>query len=330
MQNFYRINLQHIFIAQQNILDIAQITPMVRSDSLSYQYNADVFLKLETLQPVGAFKIRGAANKILNLTAEEKECGVVTASTGNHGRAVAYVAKKAGINAAVCLSELVPKNKVEALRRLGAEVVVHGQSQDEAEVRANELVKERGLTMVHPFDDPYVIAGQGTIGLELLKDFPAVDTVLVPLSGGGLIAGIALALKSTNPAIRVIGVSMEHGAVMAESIAAGKPIQMAEAPTLADSLQGGIGLENQYTFQMVRDLVDEVVLVSEEEIAAAMSFALYEHHIAVEGAGAVGIAALQAGMLEVNRRKIALIISGGNVDIPSLLQIARKYGKTTS
>lgn len=323
MSNPNRITLQHIFIAQQNIFDVAHVTPLLRSDVLSSKYMAEIYLKLETLQPIGAFKIRGAANKILNLTAEEKERGVVTASTGNHGRAVAYVAKKAGIKAAVCLSELVPKNKVEALRRLGAEVVVHGKSQDEAEVQANELVKARGLTMVHPFDDPFVIAGQGTIGLELLQDFPALDTVLVPLSGGGLIAGIALALKSTNPAIRVIGVSMEHGAVMAESIAAGKPMQMAETPTLADSLQGGIGLENQYTFQMVRDLVDEVVLVSEEEIAAAMAFALHEQHLVVEGAGAVGIAAIRAEKVDVVGRNVALIISGGNVDIPSLLQIAK-------
>lgn len=324
------MNLQDIFIAQRNIYGVAHVTPLLRSEALSSKYYSDIFLKLETLQPIGAFKIRGAANKILNLTAEEKERGVVTASTGNHGRAVAYVAQKVGIKAAVCLSELVPKNKVKALQQLGAEVIVQGQSQDEAEVRANQLVEEHGLTMVHPFDDLYVIAGQGTIGLELLNDFPAVDTVLVPLSGGGLIAGIALVLKSTNPAIRVIGVSMEHGAVMAESIAADKPIQMAEAPTLADSLQGGIGLENKYTFQMVRNLVDEVVLVSEEEIANAMSFALYEHHIVVEGAGAVGIAALQAGKVEVNGRNVAIIISGGNVDIPSLLEIANKYVRTTS
>lgn len=326
MSNIDHINLQHIFIARQNILYIAQITPLVRSDSLSRQYNADVFLKLETLQPIGAFKIRGAANKILNLTAEEKERGVVTASTGNHGRAVAYVAKKLGINAAVCLSELVPKNKVEALRRLGAEVIVNGQSQDEAEDRANELVAERGLTMVHPFDDPFVIAGQGTIGLELLNDFPAVDTVLVPLSGGGLIAGIALALKSTNPAIRVIGVSMAEGAVMAKSLMVGEPVQMAESPTLADSLQGGIGMDNKFTFKMVQDLVDEVVLVSEDEIAAAMAFAIHEHHLVVEGAGAVGIAAVRAGKVDVNGRNVALIISGGNVAIPRLLQIAGKYG----
>lgn len=321
-----RITLQQIFIAQQTIRGIAHVTPLMRSASLSTQLGASVYLKLEMLQPTGAFKIRGAANKILNLTDEEKARGVVTASTGNHGRAVAYVAKAIGVPAAVCLSELVPKNKVEALRQLGAEVIIHGQSQDEAEVRAHQLAEERGLAMVHPFDDPLVIAGQGTIGLELMQDLPAVDWVLVPLSGGGLIAGIALALKSTNPAIHVVGISMERAPVMAKSLAAGKPVQMPEEPTLADSLQGGIGLENQHTFRIVNDFIDDVVLVSEEEIAAAMAFALYEHHLVVEGAGAVGIAALQAGKVEAAGKNVALIISGGNVDIPQLLQVAQQYG----
>jgi threonine dehydratase len=319
------ITPQQIQEAQARIDGMAHATPLIRSEPLSEMSEADVYLKLELLQPVGAFKIRGAANKILNLTPEEKERGVVTVSTGNHGRAVAYVARATGIPATVCLSRLVPQNKVDALRALDAEVIVHGQSQDEAEERANQLVERRGLTMVHPFDDPLVIAGQGTIGLELLQDLPDLDTALVPLSGGGLIAGIALALKSANPDIRVIGVSMERAPVMVRSLAAGKPVQMPDEPTLADSLQGGIGLENQYTFRMVRELVDGVVLVSEAEIAAAMAFALHEHHLVVEGAGAVGIAALQGGKVRVRGEKVALILSGGNVDIAQLLQIAEQY-----
>jgi threonine dehydratase len=321
-----RLTLQQIFIAQQKIKNIAHVTPLIQSASLSAQHGASVYLKLETLQPIGAFKIRGAANKILNLADEERARGVVTASTGNHGRAVAYVAKLIRMPAIVCLSELVPQNKVDALQQLGAEVIIHGQSQDEAEVHAYQLTEERGLTMVHPFDDPFVIAGQGTIGLEVMRDLPAVDTALVPLSGGGLIAGIALALKSTNPAIRVVGVSMERAPVMAKSLAAQKPVQIPEEPTLADSLQGGIGLGNQYTFHMVRDLVDDVVLVSEEEIGAAMAFALHEHHLVVEGAGAVGIAALQAGKIEAAGRNMVLIISGGNVDISRLLHVVKQYG----
>jgi threonine dehydratase len=319
------ITLQQIFIAQQKIRSIAYTTPLMRSAPLSEQLGASVHLKLEMLQPIGSFKIRGAANKMLNLADEERARGVITASTGNHGRAVAYVARAIGVSAVVCISELVPDNKVDALQRLGAEVIIHGRSQDEAEVRANRLAKERGLTMIHPFDDPRVIAGQGTIGLELIQDLPALDTVLVPLSGGGLIAGIALALKSSNPAIRVVGVSMERAPAMAESLAAGNPVQIQEETTLADSLQGGIGRENQYTFRMVRNLVDDVVLVSEEEIGAAMVFALYEHHLVVEGAGAVGIAALRAHKIDVAGKNVVLIISGGNVDIPQLFRVVKQY-----
>lgn len=319
------VTLQRIFAARRAIGGIAKETPLLHALTLSEQHDAAVYLKLETVQEIGAFKIRGAANKILSLNDDEKARGVVTASTGNHGRAVAYVARHIGVPAAVCLSELVPQNKVDALRQLGAEVIIHGNSQDEAEVRARQLVDERGLSLIHPFDDPHVITGQGTIGLELLQERPSIDTVLVPLSGGGLIAGIALALKTTNPAIRVIGVSMEHAPVMAKSLAAGRPLQMPEAPTLADSLQGGIGLDNAYTFRMVRELVDDVVLVSEEAIAQAMAFALYEHHLVVEGAGAVGIAALQAGAVDVAGRHVALIVSGGNVDIAQLLQIAQRH-----
>lgn len=320
------ITLQQIFIAQERIRSIAHATPVMQSAPLSKQLAASVHLKLEMLQPIGAFKIRGAANKILNLAEEVRGRGVVTASTGNHGRAVAYVASAIGVPAVVCISELVPQNKVDALQRLDAEVIVHGQSQDEAEERARLLSEERGLTLIHPFDDPLVIAGQGTIGLELMQDLPALDTVIVPLSGGGLISGIALALKSTNPAIRVVGVSMERAPAMAESLAAGKPVQIAEETTLADSLQGGIGLENHYTFRMVGELVDDVVLVSEEEIGEAMAYSLYEHHLVAEGGGAVGIAALRAGKIDVAGENVALILSGGNVDIPQLLQIARQYG----
>lgn len=318
------ITLQHIFRAQHTIRDIALTTPLILSPPLSARFKASVYLKLETVQPIGAFKIRGAANKILNLPDEAGRRGVVTASTGNHGRAVAYVAQVRGIPAVVCLSELVPSNKVEALQQLGAEVIIHGQSQDEAETRAHELANTRGLTMVHPFDDPAIIAGQGTIGLELLQDLPAVQTVLVPLSGGGLIAGIALALKSANPAIRVIGVSMTQAAVMAQSLAAGRPVQIPEAPTLADSLQGGIGLENQYTFHLVQQMVDEVILVTESDIAGAMAFALHQHHLILEGAGAVGIAALLAKKVNVTGQNVALILSGGNVHLPQLLKITQE------
>jgi len=317
------ITLQHIYLARHTISPLVAETPLVEASALSEQIGASVYFKLEILQKTGSFKVRGAANRIFNLTPDEKAHGVVTASTGNHGRAVSYAAREIGIPAVVCMSADVPQNKVRAIEALGAEVVIHGKSQDEAFVRAEALQADRGLTMVPPFDDPHIISGQGTIGLEILEEFPSVKNVLVPLSGGGLISGIALAMKSANPAIRVIGVSMEHAPVMYHSLKAGKPIQMDEQDTLADSLRGGIGLTNLYTFELVRKLVDEVVLVSEEEIASAMRFAFKEHHLVLEGAGAVGIAALRAGKVRNVQGDVAIVLSGGNVDMDAFLKLVQ-------
>ena len=187
------------------------------------------------------------------------------------------------------------------------------------------LQKERGLMRIHPFDDPFVIAGQGTIGLELLEDFPEIDTAIVPLAGGGLLGGIALALKSANPTIRVVGVSMERAPVMYYSLKAGAPIEMEEEETIAHALAGGLGQDNQYTFRMVQEYVDDVVLVSEEAIAEAMAFALETHHLVVEGAGAVGIAALLHQRVREVGRNVAVIVSGSNVEIPLLLKIAQEH-----
>ncbi|MBE9507291.1 MAG: hydroxyectoine utilization dehydratase EutB [Chloroflexi bacterium] len=318
------VALRDIYVARQRIAAIATRTPLISSPLLSGLVGASVYLKAESLQQTGSFKIRGAANKMLSLTAEEQARGVITVSSGNHGRAVSYVARQLGIRAVVCMSARVPGNKVEAIRELGAEVVLHGDSYKDAERRALELQKERGLTWVDPFDDPLVIAGQGTIGLEILEDLPSVDAVVVPLSGGGLISGIALAMKSASPTIRVTGVSMDRAPVMYHSLKAGAPIDMEEQDTLADALVGNIGLNNRYTFRMVQEYVDDVVLVSEEEIAGAMAFALEKHHLVVEGGGAVGIAALlhrKAGGLG---RNVAVVVSGGNVSLPLLLQIVGK------
>lgn len=318
------VTLQDIFQAQQTIAPLARQTPLIESETLGERLGSSVYLKLETLQKTGTFKARGAANKIRNLSDDERARGVITVSTGNHGRAVAYVARQLGIRAVVCISERVPPNKVDALRRLDPELVIHGHSQDDAARRADELRQERGLAMIHPFDDPHIIAGQGTIGLELLQRQPELDAVLVPLSGGGLISGIALALKSAASSIRVIGVSMERSPVMYHSLRAGRPVELPEEDTLADSLLGGIGLDNAHTFRMVQHYVDDVVLVSEEEIARAMAFALREHHLITEGAGAVGIAALLSGKARSLGRRVALVVSGGNVSLPVLLEVAEK------
>ncbi len=317
------VTAQDIHLARQRISSLASKTPLVGCSLLTERVGAAVYLKLENLQETGSFKIRGAANKMLTLTPEERARGVVTVSTGNHGRAVSYVAGRLDIRAVICMPKGVPSNKVEAIKELGPEIVMYGDSYDEAEEHAYRLERERGLTMINPFDDPFVIAGQGTIGLELLQDLPEIDTAIVPLAGGGLIAGIALALKSANSSSRVIGVSMDRAPVMYHSLKAGKPIQMEEEETIADALVGGIGLDNQYTFRMIQELVDDVVLVSDEEIAEAMVFALEKHRLVVEGGGAVGIAALLQGRAKDLGHNVAVVISGGNVDIPLLLKIAQ-------
>lgn len=319
------VRMQDIYLAKQRIRSIVWRTPLVQSALLTARVGSSVYLKLENLQETGSFKIRGAANKMLNLTAEEKKRGVVTGSSGNHGRAVAFVAKRLDVNAVICISAQSPNIKVDAIRHLGAEVVVHGESYDESVSHAERLAEERGLTMIDSFDDPHVIAGQGTIGLELLEDLPEIDTAIVPLAGGGLLCGIALALKSVNPAIQVIGVSMEHAPVMYHSLKAGAPIEMDEEETIAHALAGGLGQNNRYTFRMAQDYVDDVVLVSEEAIAEAMVFALEHHHLVVEGAGAVGIAALLHDRVKEVGRNVAVVVSGSNVEIPLFLRITQEY-----
>jgi threonine dehydratase len=272
-----------------------------------------VHLKLETEQPTGSFKIRGASNAVRALGGEARRRGLVTASTGNHGRALAHSAREAGTRAVVCMSALVPTNKVDAVRSLGAEVRIVGRSQDDAQREVERLVAEAGLTEIPPFDHPAVIAGQGTIGLEIVEDLPDVDLVLVPLSGGGLAAGIAAAVKARRPSARVVGVSMEKGAAMAASLAAGRPVEVEEVETLADSLGGGIGLANRLTFGLCRELLDEVILLSEREIAAGIRHAALAEGEVVEGAGAVGIAALLAGKVRP-AGPTAVILSGRNID----------------
>lgn len=296
-------------------------TPVLASSELDERTGGHIWLKLENLQVTGSFKVRGAANKILSLSRSEKERGIVTCSSGNHGRAVAFVADLLDIPSVVCVPEWVDPTKLAAIRRHRAETVLHGKTYDEAEERSYQVEKERRLVFVHPFDDPHVIAGQGTIGLELLEQLPLLDTVIVPLSGGGLISGITLALKRANPEFRVIGVSAANARVMHESLEAGKPISYPEEETIAHALSGGIGFDNRYTFELVRDLVDEYVLVSEDEIRDAMAFAATEHKLIVEGGGAVGIAALLAGKTSVHGENVAVVVSGGNIEAPVLARI---------
>ena len=305
--------------AAERITPLALQTPVVPAPMLSTRIGGiSVWLKLENLQVTGSFKVRGAANKIASLDKEDRKRGIVTCSSGNHGRAVAYVAEALAIPATVCVPEWVDPVKLEAIRQHGAEVVLHGATYDEAEAHSFEIQQERGLVYVHPFDDPLVIAGQGTIGLELVEQIPSLSTVVVPLSGGGLIAGIASAVKEWDSDCRVIGVSAENASVMYESLLAGAPRAVPEKETIASALAGGIGLDNRHSFDLVRELVDQHVLVSEEEIREAMRFAAAEHNVVVEGGGAVAIAAVLSKKLVDLSGDVALVVSGGNVD-PSLL-----------
>jgi len=272
-------------------------------------------MKLETVHDIGAFKIRGATNRLVNLNKEDQKRGVVATSTGNHGRAIAYAAKRLGMRAVVFISSLVSKDKVNEIENFGAEVRIVGDNYDETRAEAEKFVAREGMIMVEPFDDPFVIAGQGTIGLEILEDFPEVDTVLVPVGGGGLISGIAVALKSTASNIRVIGVSMGRGAAMYESQKAKKPVEVEEVETLADNLGGGIGLNNRYTFKLVQQYVDDLILVGEKQIAAAMKYAYEEERMVLEGAAAVGIAALLNNLVDDIGHRVVIIISSRNANM---------------
>ncbi|PTB20167.1 hydroxyectoine utilization dehydratase EutB [Trinickia symbiotica] len=314
------LSLADVYRARRRLYRRVVRTPLVESPTLSKVAGTRVLLKLETVQPTGSFKIRGATNAVGEL-AERGIERVVTASTGNHGRAVAYAARACGIEALVCLSALVPTNKVEAVRALGAQVRIVGNSQDDAEREALRLASEEGYSYVPPFDDLKVIAGQATIGLEIVEVLPDVAQIIVPLSGGGLFSGVAFAAKQSTPRVRMTGVTMRRGAAMHASLAAGEPVLVDEVDTLADSLGGGIGLANRYTFALTRALIDEALLVDEDAIARAILHAYRCERLVVEGAAAVGIAALLEGMVPRARATggehgpIVLVVSGANIDM---------------
>jgi threonine dehydratase len=312
------LDLSHILAARRTIAGVAVRTPLLPSPHLSAIAGAEVLLKLETMQPVGAFKLRGALNAVASLPPDA--AGVTCCSTGNHGRAIAFAARARGLRAVVCMSDLVPQTKIDGVRALGAEVRIVGASQDAALAESRRLAEAEGLAEISPFDDARVIAGQGTCGLEIMEDRPDVATVLVPLSGGGLAAGVALAVKAIAPGARVVGVSMERGAAMHAAIRAGRPVEVVEAASLADSLGGGLG-DNQLSFALCRDLLDDVILVTEAEIYRAMQTLYFEDRIVAEGAAAVPIAALLTGKLADLRGPVATIVTGRNVDMAVFTRI---------
>ena len=303
-----------IAAARRRLAGIIRPTPVEASPALADRLGVPVALKLEHLQASGSFKFRGASNAVAGLSDAQKAAGVVAVSTGNHGRGLARACAAAGVRCVVAMSRLVPANKVDAIRAEGAEVLITGDSQDAAQREVARLVADEGMTMLPPFDHRDIIAGQGTLGLEMLEAMPEMETALVQLSGGGLISGVAAAIRARAPGVRIVGVSMARGAAMAASLDAGRPVEVRELPTLADSLGGGIGLDNRHTYPMVRALVDEVVLLSEAEIAAGIRHCYWAERQIVEGSGAVGVAALLAGRVRPNGPTMVLL-SGGNIDM---------------
>lgn len=305
--------ISDILAAKKTIRGIADATPFVPSPFMSQRAGQAFLMKLENMQPIGAFKLRGAFNAVMSLP--DDVAGVTCCSTGNHGRGVAFAAAKRRIPAVICMSNLVPQAKIDGIKALGADVRICGKSQDDALAESLRMVATEGLVEISPFDDPKVIAGQGTIGLEMLETQPDLATILVPLSGGGLAAGVAVAAKSVNPNIRVIGVSMDRGAAMHASLSVGHPIEVEEVPSLADSLGGGIGLQNKLSFPLCRDHLDDVILVTEEEIRDAMQVLFYEDRIVAEGASVVGLAAVLSSKLVKVNGPIGTIITGRNLDM---------------
>ncbi len=305
--------------ARKRIAPFVERTPVLHSFHLSQRLGYPVWWKCDQFQASGAFKIRGAANALMSRPEEERVRGAITYSTGNHGLAVAYVCRTLGVPAVICVSELVPPAKIDALRKSGARIVVDGQSQDQAAQIARRLADEEGSILIPPFDDPAVIAGQGTLGGEILEQVPDVRTVLVPLSGGGLASGVALAIKARHPQIRVLGISMDRGAVMYESLGTGTPLEMDEVPSLADSLQGGIGLDNRWTFGLIQKLLDDVVVVSEAAIQQGMRL-LGEEGLIVEGAAAVGAAWLLAEDRPPLSGTVVGILTGHNLSLADFVR----------
>lgn len=297
-------------------------TPCPYSETLSALTGARVFVKLENLQMTGSFKERGAANLLLQLSPDERRRGVVAASAGNHGLAVAFHAARLGVSAVIVMPEWAPLAKVTAARRRGAEVVLHGDNFDEAYARAREIEAARDLVFVHPFDDPRVIAGQGTIGLELLEQVPGLDAVLVPVGGGGLLGGVALAVKTERPAVQVIGVQAQEVPGMASALAAGTRVTVPAATTIADGI--AVRRVGEHTFDLARRHADRVVTVAEEEIANAILLLLEIEKTVVEGAGAVPLAALANRRVALEGRTVALVISGGNIDVNVIARIIER------
>jgi threonine dehydratase len=314
------LSLSDVLDARERVAEVARHTPLEYSHTFSDMTGAEVHLKLENFQRTGSFKIRGAMNRITTLTDEEKEAGVVTASAGNHAQGVALAATRAGVDSTIVMPEHAPITKVKATERYGGRVVLSGADYNEAQDKAHEIEEEEGRLYVHAFDDDYVMAGQGTIGLEIVEDCPTLDTVVVPIGGGGLISGIATAVKEQVPDARVIGVQAEGASSVADSLEKGEITPLDSVDTIAD----GIATRNVGTrpFEVIQERVDEVVTVSDEEIAVALTYLLERSKTLVEGAGAVALAALLFDKFDYEEGEVVVpALCGGNIDMNVLTTV---------
>jgi threonine dehydratase len=316
------LTLEDIEAARQTIGDAISLTPCQYSSFLSRLTSAQVYLKLENLQNTGSFKIRGALNKLSTLSPEERRGGVIAASAGNHAQGVARAALQLGMHATILMPEATPITKVEATKLAGAEVILQGETFDDAMNVARSLAIQRGLTMVHPFDDPAVIAGQGTIGFELWQQLPELGAVLVPVGGGGLISGIAVALKTLRPSIRIIGVEAEQAASAVLSRQAGRVMEVGAIKTIADGI--AVKRMGDLTFALMQQYVDDLVTVSDEDIAAAILIYMERIRVVVEGAGAASLAALVSRKVQLDGVCTGVVVSGGNIDVQMVAKIIEK------
>jgi len=318
-----RISLAAIQEAGRRISGVSYKTPLYLSPALSKATGASVFLKLECYQPIRVFKIRGAANKILQLSPEERKRGLVAASSGNHGLAVAYLAKLTGSQATIVVPTTAVEEKVRAIEEFGAAVVKEGLFHDERLAKAIEIQKSAGAVLIPPFDDPDIIAGQGTIGLEIHESLPDVDTIIVPIGGGGLISGIATAIKNLKPEVQVYGVEPERASSMYQSMKNGKITHLSDTTSIADGL--ATREPGKLTFDCVKQYVNEILLVSEAEIERAVFRTIKDCHLVIEPSAAAAIAALLEKLHPRKDAKIAVVVSGGNISLKFLHTILSKY-----
>jgi threonine dehydratase len=305
--------------ARQNLQGIIRQTPFEKSDVLSDRTDMDVYLKAECLQHTGSFKLRGAYHKIVSLGSEEKAKGIVTSSAGNHAQGVGFAATGFNIPARIYVPEIIPRNKLEAIQRYRVEVVIEGKLYDESHAAALADAKKSGRVYIPSYDDSLIMAGHGTLGLEMLDEIGDLGAVLVPVGGGGLIAGVATAAKTINPAIQIIGCQSTASCAMARSLEENRVYTtFPSKETIAEGLEGGI---SEITFQLGQRLIDRMVLVEENEIRSAIRFLLKNHRLVVEGSGAVGVAALLHNRWSDPGNKVGVVLSGGNLDYPLLKQI---------